>query len=71
MICTCGAKLPIDNPSSICDACLRRGLVEDEEDFFGCNDIDDDDDCGDDCGDEGRQFGGNSSYLSDIDGRFE
>ncbi len=33
MICVCGAKLPIDNPSSICDACMRS---EDEEEF-GCD----------------------------------
>jgi len=30
MICVCGAKLPINNPYSICDACLRQG--EDFED---------------------------------------
>lgn len=38
MVCTCGAKLPIDNPVSICDACLRRGMTADEEDFFGVDD---------------------------------
>lgn len=25
MVCICGAKLPVDNPSSICNGCLRRG----------------------------------------------
>jgi len=29
MRCTCGAVLPIDNPVSICDACLRRMDMED------------------------------------------
>jgi len=24
MVCTCGAKLPVDNPVSICDGCLNR-----------------------------------------------
>ena len=23
MVCVCGAKLPVDNPSSCCDSCLR------------------------------------------------
>ncbi len=23
MVCTCGKKLPINNPSSLCNACLR------------------------------------------------
>ncbi len=29
MICTCGAKLPVTNRYSICDACLSRGDEED------------------------------------------
>ena len=24
MRCVCGARLPVDNPVSICDSCLRR-----------------------------------------------
>jgi hypothetical protein len=32
MICTCGAKLPINNPSSICDGCLNRPAPGDERD---------------------------------------
>lgn len=28
MVCTCGKRLPVDNPSSICNGCLRRGLEE-------------------------------------------
>ena len=40
MVCVCGAKLPIDNRSSICDSCLRdpddpyddEGYFDDEED---------------------------------------
>jgi len=29
MVCVCGARLPVDNPTSICNACLRRGMEED------------------------------------------
>ena len=29
MVCTCGARLPVDNPVSICNGCLRRGMMED------------------------------------------
>lgn len=36
MICTCGAKLPINNRSSLCDGCLRSG--DDDEAF--CDDDD-------------------------------
>ena len=25
MICVCGARLPVDNPVSICDSCLNEG----------------------------------------------
>lgn len=32
MKCTCGAVLPIDNPVSICDACLRR--MDEADDIF-------------------------------------
>ncbi len=33
MVCTCGAKLPVDNPVSICDSCLNRGSDEDYEEW--------------------------------------
>ena len=38
MICVCGAKLPIDNPVSICDSCLRDGCDEGPayDDFNDC-----------------------------------
>jgi len=29
MVCVCGKRLPIDNPTSICDRCLR-----DEDDIY-------------------------------------
>lgn len=29
MVCTCGAKLPLNSRSSICDECYRRMLLED------------------------------------------
>lgn len=29
MVCTCGARLPVNNPYSICDSCLRRGDIYD------------------------------------------
>lgn len=32
MICVCGAKLPIDNPSSCCDSCLRDPYDDDYDD---------------------------------------
>ena len=28
MVCVCGAKLPINNPSSLCDHCLNEGNEE-------------------------------------------
>lgn len=31
MVCVCGAKLPVDNPVSICNACLRRDDEYDAE----------------------------------------
>lgn len=30
MVCTCGRRLPVDNPVSICNACLRA-----EDDWAG------------------------------------
>lgn len=41
MVCICGKKLPIDHPVSICDSCLRRGETEDEENFFGYDNVED------------------------------
>ena len=29
MVCVCGARLPIDNPTSCCDSCLRDGDGDD------------------------------------------
>lgn len=51
MVCTCGAKLPIDNPVSICDGCLDRARREEpdyydedwERDYRAENPRDDDD----------------------------
>ncbi len=36
MKCICGAVLPIDNPSSICEACLRS----DDEEYIPLDDFD-------------------------------
>lgn len=36
MVCTCGARLPVDNPTSICNTCLRaeEGWIdEDDSDY--------------------------------------
>ena len=33
MICTCGAKLPINNRYSICSACMAQGDSEDGPDW--------------------------------------
>jgi hypothetical protein len=48
MRCTCGAILPLDFPTSICDACHRRLSIEDgdfpELDDFGFEDDFDEDD---------------------------
>ena len=41
MICTCGAKLPVDNRYSICDSCMRS---EDDDDGYYPEDCDDCDD---------------------------
>jgi len=43
MVCTCGARLPINNRSSICDSCLDSG----DDECFGRDDGDDDDFIGD------------------------
>jgi len=34
MVCVCGAKLPVDNPSSLCDHCLSH----DPDDPYGAYD---------------------------------
>jgi hypothetical protein len=31
MVCTCGARLPVTNRSSLCDSCLRYGSVDDDD----------------------------------------
>lgn len=43
MVCVCGAKLPVNNPYSICNGCLRRGM-EDEYEYFFDEDEDEDED---------------------------
>ena len=42
MVCTCGARLPKDNPTSICNTCLQNYSDEDYhqdtplyEDYYG------------------------------------
>lgn len=35
MVCPCGAKLPADNPVSMCDACLRRPGIDTYDDGYG------------------------------------
>ena len=54
MVCTCGAKLPVDNRYSICDGCMRR----EDGDF-------DENDSWDSGEDEG--FPGDDWYHSDED----
>lgn len=34
MVCTCGAKLPVDNRFSICDTCLNRPDPDDPYDDY-------------------------------------
>lgn len=41
MRCTCGAVLPVNRSSSLCDACLRRGIAA-EEGYDEYNDYGDD-----------------------------
>lgn len=46
MVCVCGARLPVDNPVSICNACLRAEdgwSDEDDSDYSepDTNDYDD------------------------------
>lgn len=43
MKCVCGATLPINNPVSICNACLRDPDDPCNDDFFGFDDYEDDD----------------------------
>lgn len=38
MVCTCGAKLPIDNFFSLCNSCLRGECWDEDGDFAGLND---------------------------------
>lgn len=35
MVCVCGTRLPVDNPVSICNACLNaeEGWFDDESDY--------------------------------------
>ena len=63
MVCTCGAKLPINNPSSICDRCLRAG-----DDDFDRGDYDDETD-----EDDGYEEDGMTERFdeADIETRFE
>lgn len=63
MVCTCGARLPVNNRFSICDGCLNRGEDDDRPyfEFAGEDDDDDDDDC-DDCGIEDEWL---DSYMED------
>jgi hypothetical protein len=43
MVCTCGAKLPVNNRTSICDGCLRQARIEDGDfDDEGWDDEDED-----------------------------
>lgn len=44
MVCTCGARLPIDNPTSICGTCLmaETGWVNEEDYEDEVEDIDQD-----------------------------
>lgn len=32
MVCTCGRRLPVDNPVSICNQCLKMEELLDEQD---------------------------------------
>jgi hypothetical protein len=34
MVCTCGAKLPVDNRVSICDSCLNSGDDDEYDDEY-------------------------------------
>jgi hypothetical protein len=45
MVCVCGARLPVDNPVSICNTCLRAedGWSQDDEDELSDMHADDDD----------------------------
>jgi hypothetical protein len=65
MVCTCGARLPVNNPTSICNGCLRRGMIEDgfyEDDEFQ---DDEDDFCDDDDADCGMEDEWLDSYMED------
>ena len=50
MVCICGAKLPVNNHSSICNSCLRRGGDDGEgyvyDDVEPFDDLDEDADEG-------------------------
>lgn len=43
MVCTCGRRLPIDNPTSICNGCLNA-----EDGWFDEEDCDEDEECDED-----------------------
>lgn len=65
MVCTCGAKLPLNNPSSICNSCLRSGDGDWEDNYRGDYDpeADEDEDLSDDPVERFDE--------SDIEARFE
>lgn len=59
MVCVCGARLPVDNPVSICDACLDRDY---EDDDYGMEDYDDSMDGDWDSGMASAGFGTDEDY---------
>lgn len=72
MKCVCGAVLPLEARSSICDACLRRAWEEDGSDYYGDDRFDYCPDCGDVdcCGDCTEDSQEGSCFDDDRDIRY-
>jgi hypothetical protein len=62
MVCTCGARLPVTNRYSICDACMRSAEMDGDEGFDD-RDFDDEPDHGEQL--ENEEFERADEYYGD------
>jgi len=61
MVCTCGARLPVDSRYSICSGCLNQDEFGDE-DYDDDEDIDDEEDFDDDAHDRYVEWRNEMAY---------
>jgi len=65
MVCTCGARLPVNNRYSICDRCLRMDEDGCYDEYEDDHEDDEDEDCDDDEADCGREDQFLDSFMED------